>query len=262
MHSSRERDREWLERELETDGCQKLLGKLSHTNPFLRQFKTWADVVAFMRKGNSADPRKDEILSPILATHKDDGDSRWRAIMLVIFWPGLESIYFQKRYWDEDTDQLWSTLQWCFLEVLCRIDVKRRPVRLVQKVYNDTVHRLYEECRRIWDRKDREKYFDQEELHALADEELTSAFAGKVHDCENFVNLGLRQEIAEEVRHLREHVEAGRISETDFLLLVGTKVYRQSIADYARETGLCYATIRKRHQRAMAALRRVAGKKR
>ena len=59
-----------------------------------------------------------------------------------------------------------------------------------------------------------------------------------------------------EIQRLREHMEAGRISEADFLLLVGTRVYGKSVADYARETGLDYQVAKKRRQRAEAVISR------
>ena len=46
------------------------------------------------------------------------------------------------------------------------------------------------------------------------------------------------------------------ISEADFLLLVGTRVYGKTAAQYARETGMCSDLARKRRLRAEAAIRK------
>ena len=211
----------------------------------MRQFGTWRDVVAFMRCGTSDDPRKDEVLRPIFETHTDDGDPRWRTILLVIFWPGLESIHFQKRGWDQDSDERWQNIVWTFLHVLCRVDVRRRPDRLVQKVFNDTVHHLYDEYRRAWNRAKREVATDPEEINALA---------GGIEGID-LAEIERRELQEIEIKRLREHAEAGRISGVDFLLLVGTRVYGKSIADYAREAGLAYQVAKKRRQRAEAAIR-------
>lgn len=204
-----------------------------------------------MRSGTSRDPRKDEILRPIFEAHTEDQDSRWRAILLAIFWPGLESIHFQKRGWDADPHERWQNITWTFLQVVCRVDVTRRPDRLVQKVFNDTVHRLYDEYRRTWSRTNREVASELEEIDALA---------GGVEGVD-LAGIELRQAQELEIRCLREHLEAGRIREADFLLLVGTRVYGRSIADYAREAGLDYQVAKKRRQRAEAALGRFKGKK-
>jgi hypothetical protein len=245
-------DLERLVRELQGAAYQVLLGRLQSAYLFLRQFRTWVDVIAFMRSGTSADPRKDEVLRPILAAHGEDQDPRWRVVLLVVFWPALRSIHRQKRRWDADPDERWQNITWTFLQVLCRIDVKRRPDRLVQKVFNDTVHHLYDEYRRTWSRTNREFTAEPEEL-----EELVGGVAGI-----DFAGIELREAQEIEIERLREHLVAGRISEPDFLLLVGTRIYGKSVADYAREAGLAYQVAKKRRQRAEAAIRRVEEAKR
>jgi hypothetical protein len=249
---SRDRDRERLEQDLHTDEYQTLLRRLQKKAPFLRQFGTWADVIAFMRGGTSRDPRKDEILRPVFEAHGDDEDPRWRAVLLAIFWPGLESIHYQKRGWDADAEERWQNIVWTFLQVLCRIDVKRRADRLVQKVFNDTVHHLHDEYRRVWDRGGRELTANPDEIEALAGGTEGIDTAG--------IELREAQELA--INRLREHLTAGRIAEPDFLLLVGTRVYGKSVADYAREAGLDYQVAKKRRQRAEAAIRRFEEEKR
>ncbi len=249
---SRDRDRERLEQELQSTNCHELLEGLQRKEPFLRQFLTWADVITFMREGTSTDPRKDEILRPIFEAHAQDRDPRWRTILLVIFWPGLESIHFQKRGWDPDADERWQNIIWTFLQVLCRVDVRRRPDRLVQKVFNETVHRLHDEYRRAWERANREVAAGPEEIEALA---------GGAEGIDTSV-IELREAQKNEIEHLRQHMDAGRITDADFLLLIGTRVYGKSVADYAREVGLDYQVAKKRRQRAEAAIRRSEGGKR
>jgi len=243
---SREHDRARLEQELQTDEYQCLLGTLQQHDPFLRQFKTWADVIAFMRCGTSIDPRKDAILRPIFAAHAHDQDPRWRAILLVIFWPGLTSIHFQKRGWDADQHERWQNIVWVFLQVICRVDVTRRSGRLVQKVFNDTVHRLHDEYRRAWHHANHELSTSPEGLNALTGN----------HDGINLASIEVREAQELEIQRLCNHLEAGRISEEDYFLLIGTRVYGQSVADYAREEGLDYQVAKKRRQRAEAAIHR------
>ena len=244
---SRDRDRARLERELETNEYRELLTFLQRGEPFLRQFSTWGDVIAFMRHGTSRDPRKDEILRPIVAAHGEDQDHRWRMILLVIFWPGLMSIHLRKRHWDTDEpDELWQRIYWAFHESVCRINLKRRSDRLVQWIYNATVHRLYEGYRRDWTRAEREP---------ARDPTMIQEMGGDI-DGIDFDGMELRELHQRRVKRLSEHFEAGRITQADFLLLVGTRLYGQSIPDYARGTGLNPEAAKKRRQRAEAAIRR------
>ena len=246
---SRNHEYQSLERELQGEHYQALLGRLQRTEPFLRRFATWADVVAFMRKGTSRDPLKDEILRPIFRAHGQDRDHRWRTILLVIFWPALRAIHYRKRAWDDDCDARWSNVTWAFLKVICRIDVARRPDRLVQKVVNDTIHVLYEGYRQEWDRSSREIATDPDELEKLA---------GAVEGID-FDAMDAREVREAEVERLRSHMKAGRISEADFHLIVGTRLYGKLVREYAAEAGISFQAAKKRRQRAEAAIRRYEG---
>ena len=243
---SRHEDRERLEQEIRGRAYQPILQHLQQQHPFFRRFHTWDKVIAFMRDGTSQDPRKDMILRPIFQSHAEDADPRLRTILLVIFWPGLESIHWKKRSWDRDPDERWQVIVWTFLQVVCRVDVKQRPDRLVQKVFNDTVHRFYEECQRSWAPTNGEIFAEPEEIEFLA--------AGPEYS--PVVAFERREAQELEIRRLREHLDAGRITEADYLLLVGTRVYGKQVVDYAREMGLAYQVAKKRRQRAEAAIRR------
>lgn len=246
---SRDRDRQRLEQELQSNECQRLLQGLQKQEPFLRQFTAWADVIAFMHEGTSEDPLKQEMLLAILRAHAEDQDPRWRAILLAVFWPGLDSIFNRKKRWDTDADERWQNVQWAFLQTVCKLDVGRRTDRLVQRIVNGTIHRLHDEYRRIWSRLEREKPTDPEQF-----EELLGG-----GEEPHFDEIDLRSIQSAEVARLREHADAGRISEADFLLLVGTRVYGKSAVQYARETGISSDLARKRRLRAEAAIRRTEG---
>jgi hypothetical protein len=201
-----------------------------------------------MRAGSSRDPRKDDILRPIFGAHGEDQDPRWRTILLVIFWPGLEGIHRKKQHWDPAPDTLWSNITWGFLETVCRIDTRERPNRLVQKIINDTIHRLYGEYRHEWRRVEREVSLETDEFERLAggDEGLEMA-AVELLDEKEF-----------EVRELKRYLASGVISEADFFLALGTIVYGASLSEYSEQAGLSYETVKKRRQRLEAKIRRHA----
>jgi len=246
MRSNRNHDRQRLEQELGGETYTSLLRQLHETNAFLRRFGDWSDFIAFMRAGASDDPHKEEALLAILTAHAGDRDPRWRAILLAVFWPGLDSIFNRKKRWDADADERWQNVQWAFLQTVCRLDVGRRTDRLVQRLMSGTIHRLHDEYRRVWNRSEHETAIDPEQLEELlaGGEEL------------DFDAMDLRAKQEAEIKRLREHADAGRISEADFLLLVGTRVYGKSAAQYARETGMSCDLARKRRLRAEAAIRR------
>ena len=243
--SSRHLDGARLERELEDKEFWDLLAHLQRGEPFLRQFSTWGNVIAFMRHGTSRDPRKDEILRPILMANEKDKDHHWRTILLVIFWPGLMSIHRKKRHWDKnDPDELLQRIFWAFLQTICGINLKHRSDRFVQWIYNTTLCRLRDEYRRDWRRAAREVRSESGPIEQVADL--------KGIDFEG-IERRIGQKI--EIESLREHLVAGRIKEAAFLLIIGTRVYDQTLAEYARGVGLSTEAAKKRRQRAETAIR-------
>lgn len=241
-----EQDLERLQKQLEQADFRWLLAGLRQANPAFTRFQTWLDVVQFMRTGDSRDRRKDDILRAIFESHQGDRDPRWRTILLVIFWPALRSILKRKARWDNDPEEFWQNINWTFLRVIHRLDPRLRPYGLVQKVFNDTVHHLWEHYRGQYARTSREE--------ATAPEDLAD-LAGAVDDID-YEAIGLRLAQEAEIRRLRAHLDSGQLSEEDYLLLVGTRVYGQSAAEYAREHGLDYELMRKRRLRAEAAIRK------
>jgi len=224
----------------------KLLKRLKRKERFYRQFESWPDVIEFMDVSSSEDHCKDDVLRPIFREQGKNGDQRWNVILLVIFWPRLEALYWKKCAWDRDHDERWQTLMCVFYEVVSLINLKKRPDRLAQKVINDTYHRLHDEYRRRWRRMGRERPVEDEELQKRA-------------GCEagiDFTAIELREAQEAEIKRLKEHMEAGRLKEKDFTLLVSTRIHGQSLADFVRDSGLTYNCAKKRRQRAEAKIRR------
>ena len=242
----KDKEREQLEQELQNDEYRSLLQRLQQKYPFYRDFSAWGDVLTYMREGSSKDPLKDEVLRPILAAHAEDHDYHWRTVLLVIFWPGLKSICIRRHRWDPEFEELWANTVWVFLEAVCRLDLTKRSHRLVQKLVNDTTWRLGVEYRRERERA---------AFEIPTDPELLECLAGGVED-PGLRELDFREEQQVQVKRFQEHLRAGRISEVDFDLLVGTFVYGKCLRECAREAGLSYQAAKKRRQRAEAAIRR------
>jgi hypothetical protein len=232
-----------LDQEIQGEDYGLLLQQLKEKAPFFCRFDTWADIVDFMRDETLNAGLTDEVLRPIFEAHAESGDHRWRTILLVIFWPGLESISWKKRGWDPDIEERWQNIVWTFLQVVCRIDISRHPDHLVQKTINNTIHRLHDEYRQIWKIKSHEIMPEGDEFDSLI-----SGVECAEHSC---------QELNEEagIKKLKTYMQEGLISEADFLLLVGTRVYGKPLVNYARECGLAYQVVKKRRQRAEASIR-------
>lgn len=254
--AARNRDLRSLEQELDDRNYQELLQRIKEREPFFKRFQNWRDVVAFMREGTSEDPEKNIVLRAIFRDYKSE--PLLKTVLYVVFWPALTSIDFHKRHWNPDSEERWQDIQWIFLEVISRIEIGKRSDRLVQKIYNDVVHRLHDECNRTWERQ-------KMEIQPDIDDSIDDPLKGKKK--KRHINavridtgaIDLCREVEAKARKLRGHLEGGRITEADFHLILGTRLLGKSLSDLAQETGQSYQAIKKRRQRAEAVIKQFEG---
>ncbi len=212
--------------------------------PSFSRFQDWDEVLELMRNRSGSVEEKNQVFTAICQAYRKESDHRWRTILLAILWPGLTKLHCQKINLDPSHVDLWANILMTFLNNVCLIDVAACEGRFVQKILNKTAHRLHDIYRRARNRSAREMSMDQENLEGVA---------GGVLDKGQFSADYCQGREAQAV--LREHVDAGRISEADFLLLVGIHVYGRSIRDCAQEAGITREAAKKRAQRAIQAIR-------
>lgn len=243
--ASRARAYAQLQRELETEAYKEMLDGLKQHHPFFQRFQAWADILSFMRAGPILAPQKDEVLRPIFTAHAAAGDPRWQTVLTAIFWPSLEAICARRRKWDLNEPGRWSNVVYSFLHVIRQLDPSQRPERLAQKVINDTAHRLHQLYLHTWVAAERE---------TLDDPFVIEEAVGGLGDVD-FEGIDRRERAEIEIARFRRHLQEGCIDEADFALLVGTRVYGETVEDFAQQVGLEYEAAKKRRQRAEAAIR-------
>ena len=235
-----------LEREVQSEAYAALLQQLRGNHQIFRRFSAWPDAAAFMRGLPARGPQRDIILKPILMAHQIDGDHRWRAVLLLLFWTDLQRILKAKHHWDLDKASLWSKLYWAFTETISKFDLLRRPAEISRKILNDTIHCLYENCHREW-------VLARIQVSIYGAEDDDPDMEIPVIDS-GIVSFEAEHDRQAEIGRLEELCRLGVIQELDLLLLIGTRFYGRSLRDCARETGLRYDTAKKRRQRAEAAV--------
>jgi hypothetical protein len=221
-----------------------LLRKLKRREAEARTFGSWGEVAAFMHAGTSDDPKKDAILRAIALSREEDEHPLWSSALLRFFWPGLLTLFKKRWRWDPNPDELWQTIVAEFLEAVKRLDVRRRRERIASKLVNDTYSRVYRAYEPQWRRQEHERAVDPEKIEPLMPGTTGIDLAA----------IELREVQEREIARYRAAFDAGVIGEEDFLLLVATCVYGKSVADYAREIGRSYQALKKKRQRALAAV--------
>jgi len=234
-----------LEKKIDSRDFRALLVGLQRGSSFLRQFDTWGDVIAYAQAGAFNDSRKDQVLRPILLTRGRGEDERCWTILLAMFWPQLLVIHGRKSHWDKgEPEELWQRVCAAFLESIHRLNLSRRPHHFARWIRNSTINRLYAGYEREWKHATREYATDPEIIQDLA----------RTTDEIDVEGIVLRDEHERGCRRLWEHVQAGLITESDFYLMIATRIYGQPVSEYARQVGHKPDTVRKRRIRAEAAI--------
>ena len=244
----RENANGWIEQEMQGASYGPLLAGLRRQHPAFRPFKAWTEVVPRLQDRSTDGPARDRLLRPLLRANRGSADKRIQTILLAVFWPGLVSIHRQKRSWDSNPEELWQNILCTFFEVTQRIDVTKRRERYLQKIYNDTVHRLHDRYRKLWNARNHE--------HAVPQEDLDASVGAVGIDTDS---IDFRETQRKKVERYRCCLHEGWINLEGFRLLVETRVYGKSMVAYARDWQISYEATKKRRQRAEAAIRRGEG---
>jgi len=243
----REKNRVQLEREIRTETYQTLLQHLQTNTPSFHRYQSWLDVAIHFQEFDFDDPGSDPLLKPVLEAHQRDGDAKWRKILLVMFWHLLIRLHRSHSRWLPDDEARWSELYWHFDRAVCRIDPERRPERLAQKLFNDTKHGLYETCikERGWTNNNRS-------LTCRSDNDEDSNEVEIACTDPSYREVEERLDLQVDIALLRSYRDRGLINETEFHLIIGSRIYGRPLRELAHEVGLGYEAARKCCQRANA----------
>lgn len=250
----RERDYRAIAASLESETYCALLRRIQRDAATLPRWPAWRSVIESLQGAGAHDPLQEELLAVILRAFREDGNPYWRSVLLVLCWPILSAVFCRSRGWsdvfdwDDGEDELWGYLLAVFCDLLETVPSETGDGRypLAGRIYRDVLDGVRDEYRRRLTRRYREQQVEPEALEELSLEYQRFESV----DCE------LRDAQEAMVRKLRAHCEAGRISEPDLLMLVGTRLYGKSLRGYADEAGIDYEVAKKRRQRAEAAIRR------
>ena len=217
--------------------------KLRHG--WLQKFDSWPEVSDTAHRLGPDAPEKDQLFRTVFGDARAQEFVGWHPILLALFWLDVVRIHGQKAHWDRDAERRWSNVIWAYFRAAERLDPALRPHGLARKLFNDTIHDLYEIYRSEWDILARETPTDPAVIADQYD-----------RPCDSMPppldGADLR---AHAVANLRDHLQAGRIGELDYLLILGTRIYGKALAECAEEAGLAYQAAKKRRQRAEATVR-------
>ena len=191
----------------------------------------------------------DKVLAAVFAVPLGLRRQDWQTLLGYLCRPVLIAVFHRCGQWSTDHNDLWNDVQWCFVYVVAHLDVTKRRERIAQKIYNDTYNRLFKERKREW-------VYAKSEQPADDPEKLPEHHTDYRDELDEYLD-------SQQESHLRTEAilnalallrQSGRLSERDYLLLVATEVYGQTVANAAVDYGKSSGAAKKQRQRLLPLL--------
>ncbi len=237
--------RQSLEKEICSYKYQSYLQALATRYSAFKTFSSWLDAVVWMKQLAVDDRQSDQILRPVLSESRGTYDGRWQTVLTALMWADLVALCRYKRRWEPDPDQLWANVSWWFIESLAKYNVETRPKRIRLRLIRDTSNRLYREYGRRWRKANVTVSNDDEDELDLEVSVLDPGFEQVEH----------RHDEQTIIKSLSELHRTGLISESALHLLIGTRIYGQTLRAYAQAHGMSVEAAKKCRQRAEKKIR-------
>lgn len=240
--------REDLEREVFGSELEGYFKETLRCEAGLQEFDGPSRLIDFLR-GRSADyQREDAALRALLRIYQRGGPRRSAiaALLLLALWPALVAIFASSRKRFRDYQDLWSEVQWAFLETSWRYPLEQRPARIASNLKLDTLKKL----RALERQRSRQLQVTKSLLERARADGLDLATAAPEPEESASAADAARDALKAFRQACERAVREGLISDFDRLLVTSTRLYGQDLKTYARERRLSYEMAKKRRQRA------------
>lgn len=258
--SYRDEARRALESSAAREVQNEFLSRAKQRHEALRQFTSVDKLLGFLQPSTSKDA-KDAVLLALVQEHQR-GEGQAFALIAVAMFQKLEHLYITRAQGDEP-DDLWGRIVGAFVEALDTYPVARRPSKVAANIEGETMAALRKA--RLRERRATEaKALLFEAIEPFLDDVQTIDVNGQATvSVGDFVGTGEEAAIppdATELLHaeqaLDRYLEAEVIDVEERFLLLGVHLYEKTLGELARELGISREAAKKRHQRALARVRK------
>ena len=243
---------------VESEAFAAYFASLKSTNLLLATFDDLPAMVTAFERGCVSYEEQDAIVLELVKEFQSRPSEHLHHLLLKMFWKGLDHLYRARRIRVGNNENLWNDIVWAFLNVLSEYPTDRLTAKVAANIQMGTLKKVS----RWAQREARYQLFSPDEKHPKRTEYeftelLTSGFS---HPNEIFAGRGTPDEMdAEDMERmtalLRRFLNTGIISDDAFYLLVSTRIYGQSLKDFAEKESIPYQALKKRRQRAEQAIR-------
>lgn len=208
--------------------------------PIFSQFKTPSGLISALHsKLKTAFTKKDKILYILIKEYQRSPDTKsLGAFLSLIFWPAINHIFNSMNNQLSDEENLWGDVYWAFLNTVSRYPLSQRTTKIAMNVKLDTLKKVSRWHQR--ENKRQEKFIPIDETDIANTIPAASRYTDSLNRAQMF---------------LEQFVKLGVITEADFYLIMGTRVYGSLLREYASDHGLSVEAVKKQRQRAESAIK-------
>jgi len=240
QYFNKQKIRDSLEQEVTSDVFAQLFQMLRDRSNCFAYFSNPMEFIKFMHSQESTEGiAKDELLKEVFLHVQGAPHHLWDCFLSLIFWPMLDNLFHRKSFWEpsNDLENFWHNLYQAFLEAIRGILAKSITNNLAFQVKLGTFSRLHDIYEKEWE-------WDKLKTTCInAVEELPSIVLPDTAPSLNIIKNSMHKQY-------QTCLHQGIITESEFMILVGTNIYGKEIKDFVNETNSSYESLKKRRQRA------------
>jgi len=242
-----------LREELSSPSFRGFYLELRRRHEMLLPFPTPLDLIAFFHSDSPAYEVRDAILRALVEEYQDGKSGhRLGAFFLVLFHPGIVRVYAtaRRKGLGLDPDDILNQISLYLLETIGAISLEPDVTKIASQILGQVKNRM-----RAW-------VTEQVREVSARQSRVVAGLEEEAYDPLPIIEEGKTPvDIEEAARFLEVFVRAGVITETDRLMFLGSSIMNRSLKDMAG-SARTYQRLKKRRQRAVAAMRQYLQRRR
>jgi hypothetical protein len=126
---------------LQSEHLQLLRGRVRA----LRRYRDFEALLGVLRSPDGRYDQKDAVLLGLVEEHQRSAGGPALSMLSVLMFPALDNIYYRRRWWSQDPDDVWAQVFGAFVKALERYPVARRRAKVAANVRGETSGELSKE---------------------------------------------------------------------------------------------------------------------
>ena len=111
----------------------------------LRRYRDFEALLGVLRNPDGRYDQKDAVLLGLVEENQRSAGGPALSMLSVLMFPALDNIYYRRRWWSQDPDDVWAQVFGAFVKALERYPVARRRAKVAANIRGETIGELSKE---------------------------------------------------------------------------------------------------------------------